>query len=562
VTRLRRGVARALDSVGLKRPIKAGLNTILAAGGLPPVGEPRVFHDLERLLRTPRPRPDRTSGRILFFSMRGWTTHVAVETMLAEALAQRGVEPVFFTCGGPLPLCGITNFRAEDPTPCADCHGYVSRYLDLLGFPVTTLEQLVSADERAAAERRIAALPDDALQTFEHDGLPLGRAVRTSVLWFLLRGTPEATERWTATYRSFLVSASLMRVAAERLLDRTRPDRVFCLNGLFFAERVLREVATRRGIPVTTYERGFMPDSWVFFHDGIACDYPIAPAFREIADRALTPEQATRVDAYLDERTRGGVDAGQYWPRMEARRQALIEELRLDPDKPIVSAFTNITWDSAVLDHDVGFDSMFDWLERTVRCFAGRDDGQLVIRTHPAELRLPGQETAQQVPEALAERLGGIPERVRIVPAESGLSSYTLGAMSRFAIVYTSTMGLELAANGLPVVVTGDTHYRDLGFTVDVDDRETYPEILGRLLRDDPPAPDTELAKRYAHFFFFRFMIPLGVTREVEGKQVRIPLERFDELAAGRDPALDAVADGLAHGRPVFLPDTAVGSRG
>jgi hypothetical protein len=555
VKNLRKGVARALDSVGLKRPIKAGLNTILAAGGLPPVGDPKVFRDLERLIETPRPRPAVERGRILFFSMRGWTTHVAVETMLAESVAQRGMQPSFFTCGGPLPLCGITNFRADDPTPCNDCHGYVSRYLELLGFPVTTLSDLVSADERRAVEERVTALPDGALETHEEDGYAFGRLVRTSVLWFLLRGTREDSERWRAAYRSFLVSAGLIRLAAERLLERSRPDRIFCLNGLFFAERVLREVAARRGIPVTTYERGFMPDSWVFYHDGIACDYPIADDFRRIADRPLDETQAARVESYLAERTRGGVDAGQYWPRMEARRQAVLDELGLDPARPIVSAFTNITWDSAVLDHDVAFDSMFDWLERTVRFFAERDDGQLVIRTHPAEIRLPGQETAQQVPEALAERLGGIPDRVRIVDASSGLSSYTLGAASRFAIVYTSTMGLELAATGTPVVVTGDTHYRDLGFTVDVDDRDGYPALLDRLLREEMPRPDTELARRYAHFFFFRFMIPLGVTHEVEGKQVRIPLEQLEQLGPGNDPGLDAVADGLVHGRPILLPD-------
>ncbi len=552
---MRKGVARALDSVGLKHPIKSGLNTILAAGGLPPVGDPKVFRDLARLVATARPRPERKLGRMLFFSMRGWTTHVAVETMLAEAVAQRGMEPLFFTCGGPLPLCGITNFRADDPTPCNDCHGYVSRFLETLGFPVTTLAELVSADERRAVEQRVTAIPDGALESHEEGGFAFGRMVRTSVLWFLLRGTREDSERWRATYRSFLVAAGLIRLASERLLERTRPDRVFCLNGLFFAERVLREVAARRGIPVTTYERGFMPDSWVFSHDGIACDYPIADEFRAIADRPLDPRQSARVADYLAERTRGGVDAGQYWPRMEARRREVVDQLGLDPERPIVSAFTNITWDSAVLDHDVAFDSMFDWLERTIRFFADRDDGQLVIRTHPAEVRLPGQETAQQVPDALAERLGGIPEHVRIVDASSGLSSYTLGAMSRFAIVYTSTMGLELAATGVPVVVTGDTHFRGLGFTVDVDDRLGYPALLDLLLTGESPRPDTELARRYAHFFFFRFMIPLGVTHEIEGKQVRIPLESFEGLAPGNDPKLDVVADGLVRGLPIFLPD-------
>ena len=551
---LRKGVTKALDSIGLKQPVKAGINRVLVAGGLRPIGEPRVFADLERLVQGPRPRPDRKVGRILFFTMRGWTTHVALETLLAEAAAQRGIEPVFYTCGGPLPLCGITNFRAPDPTPCADCYGYVSRYFDLLGFPLTTLGDLVPDDDRRRIEARIARIPDDELEDYDDGGLPLGRMVRTSVLWFLLRGTPERGERWLGTTRRFLTAAALVRLAAERLLDRTEPDRVFCLNGLFFAERVLRAVAASRDVPITTYERGFMPDTWVFRHDDIACEYRIAADFRETADRPLGKAASRRLDDYLAERARGKVDAGQYWPRIEERQQAVVRELSLDPSLPVVSAFSNIVWDSAVQEHDIAFDSMFGWLEDTVRFFGDRDDAQLVLRIHPAEVRLEGQETSERVVDTLAARLGGIPENVRILPAESELSSYTLGGMSRFTLVYTSTIGLELAAAGVPVVVSGETHYRDLGFTLDVERREQYVPLLDRLLREAPPGPDVDRARRYAHFFFFRFMIPLRFMREVEDKQVRIPIPSLEELGPGRDPALDAVMDGLIDGTPIFLP--------
>ena len=139
------------------------------------------------------------------------------------------------------------------------------------------------------------------------------------------------------------------------------------------------------------------------------------------------------------------------------------------------------------------------------------------------------------------------------VPADSNLSSYTLGRASRFAIVYTSTMGLELAAAGIPVVVAGDTHYRGLGFTHDVVERAGYTPLIQRLLDETPAPPDREQALRYAHFFFFEFMIPLPLTREIENKHVRIPLAALDELAPGRHPAVDAVADGLLEGRPIYL---------
>ena len=44
----------------------------------------------------------------------------------------------------------------------------------------------------------------------------------------------------------------------------------------------------------------------------------------------------------------------------------------------------------------------------------------------------------------------------------------------------------------------------------------------------------------------------MGLCRAIRS-QVRIPLRRLDELAPGRDPALDTVLEGLIEGRPIFV---------
>ena len=51
---------------------------------------------------------------------------------------------------------------------------------------------------------------------------------------------------------------------------------------------------------------------------------------------------------------------------------------------------------------------------------------------------------------------------------------YELMESADFGLVYTSTTGLEMALRGKPVIVAGQTHYRDRGFTVDVSNREEF----------------------------------------------------------------------------------------
>lgn len=65
---------------------------------------------------------------------------------------------------------------------------------------------------------------------------------------------------------------------------------------------------------------------------------------------------------------------------------------------------------------------------------------------------------------------------------------------------------------GIPVVVAGQTHYRNRGFTSDPTSWEMYFSILDGKLEDLESAQLTqeqvELAWRYAYLFFFAFPKP------------------------------------------------------
>ena len=117
-------------------------------------------------------------------------------------------------------------------------------------------------------------------------------------------------------------------------------------------------------------------------------------------------------------------------------------------------------------------------------------------------------------------------------------------------------MGLEFACSGKTVVVAGDTHYRGLGFTQDPETRQDYVDTLIRLASGKSEPVNVETARRYGHFFFFRFMVPLRMTTEHQRSDVRIALNSLDELQPGRDTVLDTVMGGLMRGEPIYCdPD-------
>ncbi len=500
----------------------------------------------------------RTNGpSVLVMSTRGgWTTHVAYESVIGWALRLRGARCTFWHCSGGVPICDFTSFRGRPAMPCPSCMPYAQDTFRLFQHSLTTLEEYVSDTRIRQLTANVPSGSFEELLAFEHHGLPVGRMAQISTRWFLNRGTISNDPAVLSTYARFVALGAAMVEASERLLDDVRPDVVMLLNGLFLVEQVVSEVARRRGIRTVTYERGFIHETLRFAHSQPAARYEIDDLWLATKDRGLTAEQARQLDTYLLDRRVSKRSLVDYWPSVVTDRARMAAELGLDPSRLVVTLFTNILWDSAVQERDVAFNGMFDWLHRTVELLGGNEDVQLVIRIHPAEVRLHGQETVERVAERLAETFGTLPPSVTLVPPESPLSSYTLLEDSDAVLVYTSTIGLEGALLGKPVLVAGETHYRGKGFTLDVESPEQYATWLRdpRSVLDQAPISQVELARRYAYSFFFRSMLPFRFVLEPERARPTYAFTGLRQLMPGSDKALDLICDGILDGTPFFLP--------
>jgi hypothetical protein len=528
--------------------------------GLPRPFDPAEFPGLRRLAATASP-PAADAERVLFMSWRGWSSHLAIETVLAHAVGRRGGAPIFATCGGRLPICDVMTVDAAPPTPCHSCREYAFGAVAAAGFDAVGMRDVIDvAAAVKTAQQRIAGLGSVAeCEEFVADDLPLGRLVRISVAWFLSRGTLPDTPAVIETYRSFLVSGHVVATGLRAILDRVAPERIFMLNGTFFAENIMSALAASRGLPFSTYEKGFIHDSIVLTPGQAAC-YLMVPeqAWNEAREVPLTPEEAEAVDAYLGQRREGGGTLDNFWRERVEDLTRIRSELRLVAGRPLVMMFCNILWDSAVLEKDIGFASMGDWVVDGIHWAESHPEVDLVVRIHPAEVRLVNHPTRERTAELIAAHVPALPTNVRVVAADDPTSSYAFMDEAALGLVYTSTVGLEMATRGLPVLVAADTHYRGRGFTVDPLTSTEYWTEADRLLRSSPDASERqrvrELASRYAALFFFRFHQVLDAVHE-EGRsrpQIRIASSR--ELDAGRDAVVDRLVAGILDGAVVIAP--------
>ncbi len=312
------------------------------------------------------------------------------------------------------------------------------------------------------------------------------------------------------TYRFRLKRNTDAAQALYSYLRVSKPDVVIVPNGTILEFGIAYRVARFLKIPTSTYEFSDQKDAFWVGQNVEIMRQDTTLMWQAKHDEPLTDTQYKRIkDMFEARRTaRTTENFTRQWQNQPAQgSQSVREELKLD-SRPIVLLATNVLGDSLTLGRQVFSKTMADWVSRTILYFIGRPDVQLIIRIHPGEILTRKYSMMDVVRQTLPE----LPEYIHVIQPGENVNTYDLVEMADVGLVYTTTVGLEMALNGIPVVVAGQTHYRGRGFTYDPASWVDYFKILGRIL-ENPKSfrlekSKIDLAWKYAYHFFYTFPVP------------------------------------------------------
>ncbi|HID83838.1 MAG TPA: hypothetical protein EYH28_04600 [Anaerolineaceae bacterium] len=298
----------------------------------------------------------------------------------------------------------------------------------------------------------------------------------------------------------------------RRWLMRERPEVLIVPNGAILEFGVAYEMGQRLGIPVVTYEFEYQRERVWLSQKRPVMDLDTDDLWAAVRSRPLSSTQVRQLEEMMTARRGGrtwGVHARAWQNVAQAGANEARRTLGLD-DRPVVLLATNVFGDSVTIGRQVFSQGMSDWLSETLRFFASRPQVQLVVRVHPGEsLLAPG---GTSMLEVVRRALPDLPAHIKVVPPEARVNSYDIAALAQAGLVYTTTLGMEMAMDGLPVIVAGQVHYRGRGFTYDPTSWEEYFTLLQKMVgapEDLRPKPEqVELARRYAYHFFFTYPRP------------------------------------------------------
>lgn len=297
---------------------------------------------------------------------------------------------------------------------------------------------------------------------------------------------------------------------ARAWLAAHKPDVVILPNGTIQEMGVLFRVARYLDIPTVTFEFGDKREHIWLAQNAEIMRHDTSDLWQSRGNKPLDENQLEQLQALFSARqdAKTWKNFTRQWQDTPTKGGASVQKkLNLD-DRPVLLLATNVLGDSLTLDRQVFSSTMADWIQKSLRYFADRQDVQLIIRVHPGETLTHGTSMG----DVVKNELGDIPDHIHLILPEEKINTYDILDIADLGLVYTTTVGLEMAMRGIPVVVAGETHYRNRGFTYDPDTWDEYFLTLNTLLDNLEKAwlsqDQIELAWRYAYLFFFEFPQP------------------------------------------------------
>jgi len=286
----------------------------------------------------------------------------------------------------------------------------------------------------------------------------------------------EDFDRESALYKLRVVRNRQAALASFRLLTEPRPETVLVPNGLVTELGIFYQVARHLDLMTVTYEFNDQREQIWLAQNDIVMRQNTDALWAVKGHIPLTESEREKIAALEDARTSAKKygKGTRFWQDVASvGGEKLRADLGLD-NRPIVLLATNVLGDSLTLGRNIFTASMAEWIEKTVQYFARRPDAQLVIRVHPGERLMKGPSMVGVIERAVPER----PEHIHVIGPNEKINTYDLMEIASLGLAYTTTVGMEMAMRGVPVIVAGQTHYRGRGFT---HDPMTYDEYFGML---------------------------------------------------------------------------------
>lgn len=449
--------------------------------------------------------------------------HFNALAILARTLKDCGHRVVMVHCPGVFSRCPVMDMHAypyEMPetlrtSTCKNCAAYSRQGLGQYGIEAINLGDFLSNEDKLSVRAAVSSAPHDLLD-FEYDSIPFGRlCLRDLVFGTKISSFDDVSLPHQQAWLTYLESMLTSYVVTSAVCQAMPVEQILVFND-YWLMNAARLVARSHQIPCYTISspahtnvdrRRFtvLPEVWMGY---CGKQRQAWPSWRNLA---LTPHQVADIGDDVLVRLSGR--GSHIYSPAKSWESDLYSKLSLSQDKQLLVAFTSSLDEmlaSEIVAEAMGhpadcfeqpFKDQVEWLSSLIDFVERRDDLQLVIRVHPREGKNKRESGSSEHLAKLKASFDRPFQNCRLVWPEDPISTYDLGEIADIALTSWSTVGIEFARLGVPVLTStqGISLFPHEDFLEWAPTPEAYFDKLLEMLGREPSLD--QLARSYRCYY-------------------------------------------------------------
>tara|TARA_B100001063_G_C16768978_1_gene560370 strand:+ start:634 stop:2373 length:1740 start_codon:yes stop_codon:yes gene_type:complete len=503
---------------------------------------------------------------LIAVSTGGLSSMLVFESLIGKLLQSKNCEVDYLLCDEILPACVMATVHRIDQSNfikkgskkiCSYCFVRSNNYLKKSGNNVVRFSELINQDELNQIKKiNFEKYTFEDLKNFKFEGINIGEHANSGTIRYFSSSNLKNIKNSKETLIQYVKAALVTQKVSENLFKKKKYDEMFINHGIYVPQGVIQDCAKKFDVNTATWCFAYTRNSVNITRDDTYHRALIHEKNDKWNNFNFDKKAEQKIDEFLKVRRKGkSLSISNNWNESLEDQDLDIEnylfERKVDVNKPIIGLATNMLWDAQVYFPTNFFKDILEWLFFTIDFFVKRQDLQLVIRIHPAEV-LTTTKSLERVEDIILEKYKTLPKNIFLVKPEDKISTYSIFNKCNAVLVYASKIAMETMAANIPTIVCGESFLRNKSISFDPNSKDEYFDLLSKLPFKNNPIDEKRLilAKKYAFHFFFRRTIKVNSIYDKKNKNPNIGIKEnvVELLNTGEDPGIKMIIDSIIGG--------------
>ncbi|ODS23489.1 hypothetical protein AB835_08630 [Candidatus Endobugula sertula] len=440
------------------------------------------------------PLSDQQRGTAVIF---GWSQF---EQILAESIVRKSLE--------------LGQYRIKvltSPTPFVQAAYAAMGVNDVEAFH--SYCPIINQKEADSLVKTVTNFQD--LIELEYDEVKIGKYISSTLMRRTRQGSLDLNNPTVKSQITSLLGQSIASIkGAQALVAKVDPQVLITVDRGYSPYGEVFDVFVNAGIQVITWNVAHRDNTIMFkrYNMGNRDAHPSSLSERsweKLRELEWTNKHKETLYSELSSSYESGEwygEVGTQFGKSTFDTDQIKNKLKLDKSKKTAIIFSHIFWDATFFWGEDLFRDYEDWFVQTVKAACHNNQLNWLIKVHPANTtkdRRDGIVGDSSEIIALREKIGPLPEHVKVIEADTEINTWSLFKVMDYCLTVRGTVGIEAGLLGKTVLTAGTGRYDHCGFTHDFDTPEEYLKCLASLHTIAEPTPImNEMAQRYGYGVF------------------------------------------------------------